>query len=235
MPGGVELHQGAHDQAVFLGLQRAHPIRKSFGEHGDSAVREIDGGAAEPRLLIEVRADSHVMRDVGDVHLEAPAAASAAFDVDGVVEVARGFAVDRDDWQTAKIFATLELDFADGLRAELRLVQNFGGEGIREMMLADDNFRIDAEFARPAQNFDHAAGGGRALAGVAQQFDVYHRSVKLLQMRYAPHPQTGFIRAAEPKFLRQSRGQLVAARDFHFVLNANVVGQNHIAARAVTK
>ena len=56
------------------------------------------------------------MRDVGDVHLQMPRAVGAALDVDGVVEIARGFAVDGDDGQMAKIFAALRVGIADRLR-----------------------------------------------------------------------------------------------------------------------
>jgi len=87
------------------------------------------------------------MRDVGDVHLQVPAAVGAMLDVDGVVEIARGLAVNGDDGQVAEIFAASALGFADGLRAALGLVQDFGGENVREMMFADNDFGVDAKIA----------------------------------------------------------------------------------------
>ena len=79
-------------------LERADAVRELLGQHGHGAVREIDGGAAQARFAIERRIARDVMRHVGDVHLQMPAA-RAALDVNGVVEIARGFAVDGDDGQ----------------------------------------------------------------------------------------------------------------------------------------
>ncbi len=49
---GVDLHEAAKDEAVFLGTQRAHARRQLRREHGDGAVGEVDGGAAQAGLEI---------------------------------------------------------------------------------------------------------------------------------------------------------------------------------------
>ena len=90
------------------------------------------------------------MRNIGYVHLEMPVAFSAAFDVDGIIEVARGFAVDRNDRQAAKIFAACALGIADGRSAPLRLLHDFGGKKVWKMVFADDDFGVDAKLARAA-------------------------------------------------------------------------------------
>ena len=87
------------------------------------------------------------------------------FDEDGVVKIARGLSIDGDDRQVAEIFAALTQSFTHGLRTMLRFIQSFAGEYMREMMLADDDFGVDAEFARTAENFDDAAGRGCASIG----------------------------------------------------------------------
>jgi len=46
-----------------------------------------------------------------------------------------------------EIFAAGALDLIDGLRATRCFIQNFGGERMREMMLADDDLGINAEIA----------------------------------------------------------------------------------------
>ena len=101
----VEFDERAHDQAVFLRLERADAVGKSFGKHGDGAVGEIDAGAAQASFLVERGAVADVVRDVGDMHLQVPRAIFATLDVHGVVEVAGGFAVDGDDGEVAKVFA----------------------------------------------------------------------------------------------------------------------------------
>src|SRR5216684_9122191 len=97
-----------------------------------------------------------------------PAAIGAMFDVHGVVEIARGLAIDGDDRQVAEIFAAGALGFTHGLRAMLGFVKNVGGEDMREMMLANDDLGVDAEFAGTAENFDDAAGCRRAAVRITE-------------------------------------------------------------------
>jgi len=103
--GGIELHDGAEDEAIFAGLQRAHAVGEGLGKHGDGAIEEVNGVAAETGFAVERGFGRDVVGDVGDVDLQKPAAVFAAFDVDGVVEVARGFAINGDNGQAAKILA----------------------------------------------------------------------------------------------------------------------------------
>src|SRR6267154_2776253 len=156
-------------------------------------------------------------------------------DEDGIVEIARGFAVDGNDGQVAEVFAPGALRFADGLRAALGLVENFGGECVWEMMLANDDLGVDAEFARTAENFDDAAGRRSAAVRIAEQLDVDDGAVEFVETRDAPGSNAGFIRAAETELFPEARCQLVAARDFNFVLDANVVRKDHICAGAIAK
>jgi len=107
------------------------------------------------------------MSDVGDVHLEVPATVGAALDVNGVVEIACGFAVDGYDRQVAKIFAACMLGFTHRFCAVLRLFQNFRREGMREVMFPNDDFGIDAEVSRTPQYFDDAARGRCATPRIA--------------------------------------------------------------------
>jgi hypothetical protein len=96
-----------------VGLEGAHAVGKRFGEHGDGAVGKINGGTAQAGFLIERALGSNVVRDVGDVNLKMPAAVGAALDVNGVVEIAGGFAVDGDDGEFTKILAALAFCFGD--------------------------------------------------------------------------------------------------------------------------
>src|SRR5229473_1838752 len=164
-----------------------------------------------------------------------PAAIGAMFDVHGVVEIARGLAIDGDDWQVAEIFAAGALGFTHGLRAALCLVQSFGGEGMRKTMLADDDFSVDAKIAGAAKDLNDAAGRRSATLRITEQLHVYDGAVQFFQPRDAPHSNAGFIRAAEAQFLPQARREFLAARNLDLVLNSNVVRQDHIVLRAVAK
>ncbi len=108
------MHDGAHDQALFTGIEGAHAVGKSFGEHGYGTVDEIDGIAAEPRFTIERRFGMNVMGDVGDMHLQEPAAIFAALNVDGIVEIARGFPVNGDNGKLAEILTASTIGFRNG-------------------------------------------------------------------------------------------------------------------------
>src|SRR5216684_1254229 len=233
--GGVEFHERAHDEAIFVGLEGTHAVREGFGKHGDGAIGEVNGSAAEACFLVERRASSNVVRDIGDVNLQVPTAVSAMLDVNGVVEIARGFAVDGDDRQVAEIFTAGALGFADGLRAMLGFVKNVGGEDMREMVLANDDLGVDAEFAGTAENFDDAASRRCASVWIAEQLDVDDGAVEFVEARDAPGSNAGFIRAAEAELFPEARCQLVAARDFNFVLDANVVRKDDVCAGAIAK
>src|SRR5258708_34078981 len=98
------------------------------------------------------------MRHVGDVNLQVPAAIRAMLDEYRVIEVARRLSVDGDDRQVAEILAAGALRFADRFRATFRFLQNFSREGMRKVMLADDDLGVDAQAARAAKVFVDPAG-----------------------------------------------------------------------------
>ncbi len=233
--GGVEFHERAHHEAIFAGLKRTHTIRKGFGKHGDGAIGEVNGSAAQTRFLVERRASSNIVRHVGDVDLQVPTAVSAMLNVNGVVEIARAFAVDGDDGQVAEIFTAGALGLADGLRATLGFVKNVGGEDMREMVLANDDLGVDAEFTRTAENFDDAASRRCASVWIAEQLDVDDGAVEFVEARDAPGSNAGFIRAAEAELFPEARRQFVPARDFNFVLDANVVRKDDVCAGTIAK
>src|SRR6266851_5573466 len=190
--GGVEFHERAHNQAIFAGLQRTHTVRKSLGKHGDGTVGKVNGSAAETRVAVERAPISNVVRHIGDVDLQVPAAIGAMLDADGVVKIARGFSIDGDDRQVAEIFAASTLGFAHGLRAALGFVKNFGGKRMGEMMLANDDLGVHAEFTGTSKNLNDAAGGRSACLRKTQQLDVYNSAVQFIQPRDAAQPEAGF-------------------------------------------
>ena len=88
-----------------FGAEAAHAAGEVGREHGDGAVGEVDGGAAEAGFEVERGAGADVVADVGDVDLEFEVAVGEGLDEDGVVEVAGGFAVDGDDGEVAEVAA----------------------------------------------------------------------------------------------------------------------------------
>jgi hypothetical protein len=168
------------------------------------------------------------------VDLEMPTAVGAMLDVDSVVKVASGFAVDGDDGEMAEIFAALAVGIADGNSTMFGVAEDFGGKRVREMVLANDNFGVDAEFAGAAENFDDAANGGLSTAGVAEEFNVDDGAFEFGELRKAAAAR-GFFRMGQVESLAKSGSQLIAGRDFDFVMDARVVGQDDVVAAAVAE
>ena len=108
------------------------------------------------------------MGHIGNVNLQKPTAIFAAIDVHGIVEVARGFTVDSDYGKFSKILATYTIGFGDGKSESFGFVKNFLRKKVRKVMLANDDFRIDAKIAGAAEDFDDAAGRRSAFTGAVR-------------------------------------------------------------------
>ena len=68
--GGIELHDAAEHEAVFVGAQAADVGRKLLRQHGDGTIGEVDAGAAEASFEIERGVGQNVLRYIGNVDLE---------------------------------------------------------------------------------------------------------------------------------------------------------------------
>ena len=106
---GVELEDRGLGQAVLALDEAADVAGERVRQHGHHAVGEVDGRAAEVGLLVERRAGPDVVRHVGDVHGELPAAAGQAVEADGVVVVARRLGVDGDGVPVAEVGAARDV------------------------------------------------------------------------------------------------------------------------------
>ncbi len=71
-------------------------IGNFFGKHRNDAVGKIDGGSAASRLDVHRGIGADEVRDVGDVDAELKASVGQHFEIDRIVEVARGSRVDRN-------------------------------------------------------------------------------------------------------------------------------------------
>jgi hypothetical protein len=116
---------------------------------------------------------------VSDVHLKMPAC-RAALDVNSVIEIARGLAVDRNDRELSKIAAACCVSCTNWMRSTSSLRQYIVGEAVGKMMLADQNFHVYAKVARAAENFYDAAGGSYACTWEAGEFDVDDCAIEIV-------------------------------------------------------
>ena len=81
----------------------------------------------------------------------------------GVIEIARGFAVDGDDIQITEIAPAGKLVREDHRGDGSRLLQNLVGKMMRNVMRADQDLDIDAEVAGHAQDLDDPSNGTIAV------------------------------------------------------------------------
>ena len=168
------------------------------------------------------------MRNVGDVHLQLPVAVFEALHVHGVVEIARRFAVDRDDRQIAEIAPARALGVAHRMRRGGSLRQHFRRKFVRQMMLANQDLDVHAEIARAPENFDHASRRRHAAARKARHLHVDDGAVEFRQ----PHAA---LRLMQAQLALQFRRQFVARRDNDFLQQARFVRRDRISARSVAE
>src|ERR1700733_8711396 len=173
------------------------------------------------------------MRDVGDMYLKLEVPIGQRGHADGVVEIARGFAVNGDDGELAEIAASREFGFCDFLFFVSGFNQNFFGENMRQVMLANDDFDIHADFTRASENFQDASDGRETTFGVALDFHVHDSAIEFRKTQAAARERRALRNRAQ--FLAQSRRQLVAGGNQDFVQDARVIRKNHVSLRAVAK
>src|SRR3954447_340282 len=85
-------------------------------QHGHGAIGEVDAGTAQQGVLVNGRSGLNVVADVRNMDLQREMAIGPLFDPDGIVEIARGLAVDGDNIQMAEVAAPTELGWIDVVR-----------------------------------------------------------------------------------------------------------------------
>ncbi len=154
---GVEFDEGGERQAIHLRLQRADAVAEPLRQHRDDAIGEIHAVAAPLRLAIERRAGRDVMRNVRDVHVQAPAAPGDRLHLDGVVEILRVVRIDREHRPRPQILATRPRRRRHGLGDGLRLGLHLAGKLQRQVVLADDRKHVDPRAVGRPERFDDDA------------------------------------------------------------------------------
>ena len=102
---GGHQHVAVKTQPVHVRVQRAQAVGQRLGQHRHHPVGEVHRVAALVRFVVQRRARMHIVADIGDRHDQTPAAALAAFHVDGVVEILGALVVDGDQRQVAQVHA----------------------------------------------------------------------------------------------------------------------------------
>src|SRR6185369_6744159 len=97
-----------------------------------------------------------------------------------------------------------------------------------QLVLADDDLGVDADFAGASENFDDASAGGQAALRKAQQLNVDNGAIELVKMRDAAAAQAALVGAAEADFLGKPGSEFLARGNFDVVLHAGVVGNDEV-------
>ena len=165
------------------------------------------------------------MAHVGDVHLQRPVAVAQRLHPHGVVEIARGFAVDGDDIQLAKIAAAGELVRRNRPGNCARLFQNLVGKVMRDVMRTDENLDVDAEIVGQAQDLDDAAHRPVAVFAEIQDFRGDDHAVQIFDGIHGDRRSAHAIDRHLPRGQRHVFGNLDPLADAFVV-------RNHEIARA---
>ena len=225
----IELEEHAHYEAILMRIQRAHAVRQLLGQHGHGAIGKIDGSASQTSFAVERRIPRDIVGHVGDVHLKMPAS-RPPFDVYSIIEIACRFAIDGYDRQMAKIPAALAFGVPDGPGGLPCLLLDIVRKSVRQMMFADQNLHVEAEFTGLAQDFDDTANCRNAGLRESSDLNVYDRAFQLRQaQRLRLGKLLGFVLGTE------LRRQLLARRDYDFVMKAGFVRSYEVTAMAVMK
>lgn len=152
-------HLADHGQPVDQWIQRAETIGQHLRQHRDHPLGEIHRVAAPGRLFVQRRTDLHVVRDIGDRHEQAPAAAAFGLGVHRVVEVAGILAVDGDEGHLAQV-DTLFLVLLRHFRLELgRFLLHRGRPDVGDIVAAQGDFDLHPRRHVVAEHLDDLALG----------------------------------------------------------------------------
>ena len=154
-PSGTVAQEHRHRQPVDPLAQRAEVVRQLLRQHGNDAVGQVDARAAPVRLAVERRVGEDVVRDIGDVHAEQPVLV-ATLERDGVVEVARGHRVDRDDRGRLPQIEALARLLRTGRFERLGFVPRLLREARRDPEFGQDRRVLDGGVSRAAEDAAHA-------------------------------------------------------------------------------
>ena len=203
----VDLHVADEAHAVHFRIQRADAVGQGLRQHGHHETREVHRRRTLLRLIVQWRAGTHVVRDIGDGHDQAIAAAvlhaqalAIALAIHRIVEVLRVGAVDGHQRHVAQVDAVADHRRLDHQRYRRRLVQHLLRELVRQVVAVDRGLHHQRRRQAVAQHGDDLADG---------------RTTRIRRLGQLDHHQLAVARA--------TGGVL---RDLHVALDALVVGRH---------
>ena len=156
-------HLAHHGQTVDFRVQGAQAVGQLLRQHRDHALREVHRVAANLGFGIQRRTDFHVAGNVGNRHVQLPAAGEQAqlarlgFAEYGVIEVAGIFAVNGDERQMTQVDAFLFVFFFDFRLQPARFLKDSFRPDMRNVVGAQGNIDFHARSHVVAYNLKHIA------------------------------------------------------------------------------
>ena len=170
----VDLHQARLHETIDMRIEAAQAGRELRWEHVDRALGKVDGRAALVGFFVEGTPLGHVMGDVGDVHPQPVMPVSQAFNRDCVIKVACVLAVDGHGGDRTKISSPAKVAFLDDTAEAPRLLNRLFRMRIWNVVLANDDLRVDAWLLDTSEHFDDAADWPARRRRPACDFDEHH-------------------------------------------------------------
>jgi len=151
------MHLNGQRQPDLMRIQAADAVAQDMRKHRYDAVRHIGRSAALAGFQIQRRIRRHIVRDIGDVHLQVPAV-SDSLHADRIVKVLGIVTVNRDRRHIRQVRASGQITVRYGLRQRFSLVHDFLREFRDDVVIQQNGQDVDARIVLVADD----AGDGDA-------------------------------------------------------------------------
>src|SRR5947207_12718536 len=100
-----------------------------------------------------------------------------------VIEIARGFTVNGDDWELPEIAPLVQLARGDQWLDRFGLLQHLCRKLVRQVEFADYDFYVHPKIIRITATFDRAAARSARRRGPVSDFDVHNYVLEIIPDR----------------------------------------------------
>ena len=176
----VDLHYARQYKPVHVGPQTAQVGRELHRQHGNRAVGEVNGRAAQTRLEIDSRSLTHIMRNVGDVHLQLEVACRQPAHRHSIIEIACRLPIDSNNGQCTVIMPMRQLLRRQRSLESFCLLQYLYRKLVRQVVLANNDLNIHAKIVRIAEYLHYSPGRSLCRRRPTRDLDIHHEPLEIV-------------------------------------------------------